>query len=118
EEFAGPPQYSPKASAVRQVHQLAPVKLRVLENSGLLAPLRVIVPELVTHMRQLQPRIYYDALAVAGLDQPFQICIPFAVRLEEVPRCHMQSRNSRPSPARRESLQIDARAIRMVEKCP
>ena len=58
-----------EALAIGQVHQLAPIQLRVLQHGGLLAPFRVIGPELLADVRQFEPGVHQDALAMAGLDQ-------------------------------------------------
>ena len=62
-------------SAVLQVHQLAPVELSILQDGGFLAPFRVIVPELFADVRQFDPGVDQDAVAMAGLDQTFQILV-------------------------------------------
>ena len=64
-----PARDGPEAIAVGQVHELAPVELGILQHGGLLAPFRMIVPELLADVRQLQPGIDQDALAMAGSDQ-------------------------------------------------
>ena len=50
-----------EAVAIGQVHQLAPVELRVLQQRGLLAPLGMIVPELLADVRQFEPGVDQDA---------------------------------------------------------
>ncbi len=44
--------------AVLQIHQLAPVELRVLQCSRSFAPLRMVVPEFFADMRQFDPGVY------------------------------------------------------------
>ena len=58
-----------EAVAIGQVHQLAPVELGILEDRGLLAPFRMIGPELLADVRQLEPGVDQDAFAMAGFDQ-------------------------------------------------
>ena len=57
------------AVAILQVHELAPVELRVLQDGGLLAPGRMVVPELLADVRQFDPGIDENAVAMAGLDE-------------------------------------------------
>ena len=60
------------AIGVLQIHQLAPVELRVLLERRLFAPFRMHVPELLTHVRKLDPGVNQNALAMAGVNQ-FQL---------------------------------------------
>ncbi len=54
----------------------------------------MIFPELLAHMRQFQPGIDQDALAMAGLDQRSQISVALGVRLIEMPCGHVQRRDA------------------------
>src|SRR5258707_9920711 len=43
----------------------APIKLRILQQSGLFSPIRMRLPELPAHMRQLDPGIDQNSMSVA-----------------------------------------------------
>ncbi len=55
------------AIRILQIHELAPVELRILQQRSFFAPLRMLVPELLADMRKLDPRINQNAVAMAGL---------------------------------------------------
>ena len=107
-----------EALPVVQIHELTPVQVRVLEHGGLLAPLRVVVPELLADVRQFEPRIHQDSPPVAGLDQRPQVPVALGVRLEEMPCGHVQRRDARLAPALREVVQVDPQRGRSSRRTP
>ena len=48
----------PEAVAILQVHELAPIELRVLQDGCLLTPFGMIVPELLAYVRQFEPGVH------------------------------------------------------------
>ena len=54
----------------REVDQLTPVELGLLQGGRFFAALRTLLPEALTDMRQLQPGVNQYALAPTSLDQP------------------------------------------------
>ncbi len=84
-----------EALAIGQVHQLAPVQLGVLQDRGFLAPLRMIVPEFLADVRQFQPHVHQDRLAMAGFDQPAQVFVACGIRFVVVPAGHVQRADAR-----------------------
>ena len=106
------------AVAVLQVHELSPVELGVLQDGGFFAPLRMIVPELFADVRQFDPGVDQNAVAMAGLDEVLQIVVAFGVGVVEVPRSDVQRADARLAPALGEIVGIGARAIRIIEEGP
>src|ERR1700682_3323683 len=49
--------YGLETIAIAQVHKLPPIQLRVLQDGGLFAPPRMVVPELLAHVRQFKPGV-------------------------------------------------------------
>ncbi len=107
-----------EAIRIVQVHQLAPVELGVLQNGGFLAPLGMIVPEFFADVRQFQPDVNQDRLAVAGFDQAAQVFVGLGRRFVVVPAGDVQRADAGFAPALGEIIQIDARAIGAVEESP
>ena len=115
---AAPCDTAAKAVAIGQVHQLAPVELRVLQQRRLFAPLRMIVPELLADVRQFQPCVNQDRLAMAGLDQSAQIFVALRIALPVMPRRDVQRADAGGPPARGEIIEIDPRPVRRIEERP
>ena len=107
-----------EALAVAQVHELSPVQVRVFEQGGLLAPFRVIRPELLADVRQLQPGVDQDPAAMAALDEAAEIVVAAGIRLVEVPRRHVEAANTRQPPALGKVVQVRAGAIGGIEEGP
>ena len=91
---------------VGQVDELAPVELSVFERGGLLAAGRVIVPELLADMRQLEPSVDQHSLAAASGDQLLQIGIALRVGVVEMPGADMHPCHARLAPAPRQIRRI------------
>src|SRR5262249_51687203 len=88
--------------AVSEVHELAPIQLRVLENGGLFAPLGMIDPELFADVRQLEPRVDENPFAVTGLDELPQVSVLLGVGIVEMPCGDLESGNPGLAPTRGE----------------
>ena len=93
---------------ILQVHQLAPIKLRVLTERGLLAPSRMIRPKFLANVGQFEPGVYKNRITVAGFDQFFQVFILRGIGIGIVPGCDVQSANSRLPPAFGEIIDVRA----------
>ncbi len=78
----------------------------------------MLVPKCLADVRQLEPRIDQNALAVTGGDEVFQIPVAFLVRLKEMPGGDMQRAHTGGAPPRGEIIQVDAGAIRGIEEGP
>ena len=78
----------------------------------------MLVPELFAHVRQFEPGIDQDRLAVAGFDQPAQIFVGLGVLLVVMPAGHVQRADAGFAPALGEIIEIDARAIGAIEEGP
>ena len=107
-----------EAIGIVQVHQLAPVQLRVLQDGGFLAPLGMRIPKLLADMRQFEPHVNQDRFAMAGFDQPTQVFVGLGVRLVVVPAGDVNRPDAGITPAVGEVIEIDARAVRAIEESP
>src|SRR5437763_636246 len=79
-----------EAIVAGEVHELAPVQLRVLEDGRLFASLGMIVPEFLADVGKLEPGVDQDAFPMTGRDQVLQIDIALFIRFVEVPRGYVQ----------------------------
>ena len=98
-----PAETARKQSRLAQVHELAPVELRVLADGGLLAPLGMIGPELLADVRQFEPGVDQDAFAVAGVDQASRGTRPVRRRVRRSARRRRAGRRCRPCASGRRS---------------
>ena len=78
----------------------------------------MIVPEFLADVRQFDPGVNQNAVAMAGLDEVLQVFVALGVGIVEMPRSHVQGADARLAPARGEIVGIGARAIRIVEERP
>ena len=108
--LARPCDTAAKQSRIAQVHELAPVELGVLQDGGLLAPLRMIVPEFFADVRQLQPHVHQDRLCDgrprsggAGIRRSRDLVRSSASRRRAARRCPPCASARRSSPGRRAS---------------
>src|SRR5438067_1299557 len=96
---------------ILKVHELAPVELCILQDSGFLAPLRMIAPEFFTHMRQLDPCVHQHSMAMASTDQALQIFVAFRIGVVKMPGCDMQGADSGSAPALGKVVEVGSRSI-------
>ena len=101
-----------------EVHELAPIEVGVLADGGLLAPLGMIVPEAFADVRQLDPGVDQDAVAVAGVDQVAQLGVALGVGLPVVPGGDVESGDAGVAPPGGEIIEIDAEAVGGIEEGP
>ena len=87
-------------------------------SGGFFAPLRMVVPEFFAHVRQFDPGVDQNAVAMAGFDQELQVLVAFRVGIVEMPRGHMQGSDAGLAPAGGEVIGIGARSIRVIEEGP
>src|SRR5262249_34540623 len=108
----------PLRIAILKVDELAPIEMRLLEQSSLFAPLRMVIPEFLADVGELEPRIDQDTLTVRGGNHGAKVGIARLIAVEEFPRGDMQRGYSGFSPSRREVIEIDATPVRRVEESP
>ena len=106
------------AIAVLQVHELAPVELGVLQDGGLLAPFGMIVPEFLADVRQFDPGVDQNAVAMAGVDEVLQVFVAFGIGVVEMPGRDVQGADAGFAPALGEIIGIGARPVGIIEKGP
>ncbi len=107
-----------EAVAVRQVHQLAPVQVRVLKHGRLLAPLGMLIPEAFADVRRLQPRVYENGVPAAGRDEVSEIRIAARIGFEVVPCGDVQGGDARGAPLLRQVVRIGAKPVGGIEERP
>src|SRR6185437_9770770 len=78
----------------------------------------MIGPKLLADVRQFEPHIHKNSLAMTRFDQLAEIRVVLLVRLEVMPARDVQCRDSGLAPARRKVVEIHAAAIRGIEKSP
>ena len=103
---------------VLQIHELAPIELRVLPDGGLFAPSGMIRPEFFADVRKLEPGVDQNGVAMAGFDEGFEIGVPSGIGLDVVPGCDVQNADAGLTPAPGEIVYVGTNAIRGVEKGP
>lgn len=90
----------------------------VLQRAGLLAPLGMILPELFADVREFDPGIDQDGVAVAGLDERSKVLIALGIRLPVMPRGDVQRGGPARAPAPGKEFGIGAEAVGGVEEEP
>ena len=100
-----------EAVAVGEIHELAPVELRVLKDRGFLAPLGMIVPEALADVGQLEPGVDQDGAAMAGGDEAAQVFVALGVGLEVVPGGGVDRGNAGALPAFGQVVEVGAQAV-------
>ena len=91
--------------------EVPPIEVRILAGGGLLAQLRMVLPEAFAYMRKFEPGVNGDGPLVASRDQPLEIGVALRIRFVIVPGRNVESADAGFTPAVGEVVQIDAQAI-------
>src|SRR6266478_7416855 len=78
----------------------------------------MLVPEHLADVRQLEPGVDQNALAVTGGDKVVEVPVAFFVRLKEMPGGDMQRAHPGGAPPCGEIVQVHSGAIRGIEEGP
>src|ERR1700722_1082761 len=78
----------------------------------------MLIPEFLADMRQLEPRVYYDPIAMARFDQLAQIFIGLGIALPVMPCCNVERADAGGFPTDGEITEVDAGAVGRIEEGP